>query len=134
MHTTRFIYHELGLPLRPQRRGVTQVGKNIVHPGPFVAVSKPAQLNRPPQIVAEPKAHQQISPIAVGAVSAVAISQQRSPQAYPPRPQRDHSITEPAHSAPGLNYDTLLSHCGTLMRAFSQYLTKNQIYCLQQSK
>jgi len=56
IHTTRFTYHELGLPLRPQRRGVPQVGKNIVYCGPFVAVLQPAQLNGPPQVVTEPKA------------------------------------------------------------------------------
>jgi len=53
--------------------------------------------------------HQQISLIAV---VAVVIAQQRFPQVYPPRPQRDHSGTE-------LDSTTVLSHCGAWMHAIS---------------
>ena len=49
--------------------------------------------------------HQQNGQITVGTVGAVAITQQRSPQRHPPRPQRDHSTTGPAHSATGFSWD-----------------------------
>jgi len=48
-------FPELEIPRIPRRRSVIQAGKNIFHPGPFVAVSQPAQLNYPPQFVAESK-------------------------------------------------------------------------------
>jgi len=56
VHTTRFSYHELGLPHMPQRCSVVQAGKNILYPGPCVAVFQPAQFNCHPQFVAESKA------------------------------------------------------------------------------
>ena len=50
LHPTR-----LGLSRMPQRRSVIQGRKNIFHRGPGVAVLQPAQLNGPPQFVAESK-------------------------------------------------------------------------------
>ena len=55
MHTTWCPDHELGHPHTPQRRSVIQAGKNILYPGPCVAVLQPAQLNGPPQFVTESK-------------------------------------------------------------------------------
>jgi len=55
LHTTRFPHHELGLSHMPQRRRIIQVGKNIFYSGPCVTVFQPAQLNRPPQFIAESK-------------------------------------------------------------------------------
>ena len=51
--------------------------------------------------------HQQNGQTAVGAVTAVAIAQHRSPQRHTPRPQRDHSNTASAHRTTGLNQDYL---------------------------
>jgi len=40
----------------PRRRSVIQAGDNIFYPGPCAAVFQPAQLNSPPQFIAESKA------------------------------------------------------------------------------
>jgi len=68
--------------------------------------------------------HQQIGLIAVGAVSTVGIAQQRSPQAYPPRPQCDHSSTEPAHSTAGAIRITLLPRCDVGVHVIDRYLNQ----------
>ena len=46
---------ELELSHVPERRSVVQAGKDILYPGPCIAVLRPAQLNGLPQLVIEPK-------------------------------------------------------------------------------
>jgi len=53
VHTIRLPRRELELPRMPERRSVVQAGKNIFHPGPCVSILQPAQLDSPPQFVAE---------------------------------------------------------------------------------
>jgi len=45
--------HDLGPPVVPERHSAVQAGENIIDPRPCVSVLQPAQLNNPPQLVAE---------------------------------------------------------------------------------
>ena len=53
VHTAPLPHRKLKLPRMPERCGVVQAGKNIIYPGPCVPIFQPAQLNSPPQLVAE---------------------------------------------------------------------------------
>ena len=55
VYTTRLPRRVLELPHIPECCSVVQAGEDVFYPGPCVAIPQPAQLNGPPQFVAESK-------------------------------------------------------------------------------